>query len=96
MSARRSAGAFAAGVTRALRGQGLVVLPSGTPFSREGVRVRASSTDRAAVSIDLDQPGRATRLANEVAELLAEAGYATERSTHTDTIIYATRKAAQS
>ena len=91
MTSRRSAGAFAAGVSRALRSGGLLPLGSGAPYTRQGIRVRANGETWANVSVDLDQPRQAARLADEVAEVLTAAGYTTERNS--DTMIRATRKA---
>jgi hypothetical protein len=76
-----SAGAFAAGVSRALRAQGIRPLPSGTPRGREGVRVGKGGLDGTAlVSVVIwDSPGHEARLAAAVDEALAATGYTVHR-----------------
>lgn len=88
----KTAGSFAAGVSRALTKQGLRPLPSGTPITREGVRVGRFSDTRASVRVDIDAPVRAKRTADDIAEALAAAGYAVER--RTDTTMYVERAEA--
>ena len=71
---------FASRVSRDLRRAGIVTLPSGTPITTEGVRVRRSviARERAAtVTID-GVPGRGLRIvADAVVDALAAAGYET-------------------
>jgi hypothetical protein len=81
---RTNAGAFAAGVSRALTKQGMRALPSGTPITREGIRVRPGHTDgTAAVSVDIDLPLKAKRTTDDVVIALWLSGYQPTRSTDT-------------
>jgi hypothetical protein len=85
-----NAGAFAAGVSRALTKQGMRALPSGTPITREGIRVRRGHLDgHASVSIDIDLPRKAKRMGDDVVIALWLSGYEVERAT--DTQIRVTR-----
>lgn len=78
--------AFAAAVSRKLREGGIRPLPSGTPITREGVRVsRSPVADTARVAIDLDAPSASRRMADAVEEILVGAGYAVDRRETTDT-----------
>jgi hypothetical protein len=85
MSSTRSRGNVAAAVSRALRKQGITVLPSGSTRMREGVRVSSFTGVAASVSVDLDAPGQARRLTDHVIEALHAAGYRTTR--HHDTTL---------
>ena len=64
----------ASAVSRALRVGGLRPLPSGTPYTREGLRV-SRSLQRVRVVADLDSEARAAELATLAAAILSEAGY---------------------
>jgi hypothetical protein len=89
MAMSRTSAAFAAGVSRALHKQGITVLGSGTPYTREGIRVRKFMDHSASVTVDLDAPSAAKRLADAVEEALTTAGYLVER--RHDTAMWAQR-----
>lgn len=75
-----NAASFAAGVSRTLRVAGLRPLPSGTPITREGVRVSRGHRDNtASIRVDIDRPIAAERTAADIEETLTEAGYSIER-----------------
>jgi hypothetical protein len=69
----------ASAVSAILRRGGFNPLGSGTPRSREGLRVSRSATDVHVVA-DLDAAGAAGRMADDAAEILREAGYEIDRS----------------
>lgn len=98
MHTTQTANSFAAAVSRTLREAGMRPLPSGTPRSREGIRVsRTSLPATAYVSVDVDLPRKAARMAADVAEVLTEAGYAVEaceRAEGDAPAFYVTRPAA--
>lgn len=88
----RNRAARAAAVTRALRAADIVVLPSGTPRSREGIRVSAKSGASALVSIDLDTPSLRARVREVVVEVLAAAGYAIRPNPEADWLLTVNRE----
>lgn len=65
----------AAAVSAALRRAGFNPLGSGTPTTREGIRVRGGR--EVYVVADLDSDRAAARMAQDAREALTEAGYAT-------------------
>lgn len=63
----------AASLSRALHDAGFRPLPSGTPITREGIRVkRASAPYFAYVVVDLDGPAARARISDDLADVLAE------------------------
>lgn len=83
-----NANSFAAAVSATLRRQGLRPLPSGTPLARQGVRVRRGPLPgTASVHVDIEMPRRAARIAADIAEVLAEAGYTVEPNELDPTIL---------
>jgi hypothetical protein len=64
----------AASVSAALHRNGFHPLPSGTPFSREGLRVRQSLTE-VHVNADLDDDAAALAMTADVSAVLTELGY---------------------
>lgn len=82
-----NAASFAAGVSRALRVRGLRPLPSGTPITREGVRVSRGPLDNtASVRVDIDRPITAERTADDIEKTLTEAGYTVTRAAGSTTM----------
>jgi hypothetical protein len=75
----------AQGVSRQLRAAGFLPSPD---RRREGVRVRKGFAGAVNVAADLDRPGEANRLADDLAEALRRLGYQVERQ---DTILTVTR-----
>lgn len=80
----KSERARAAAVSRALRAGGLRPLPSGTPRSREGVRVSPSVFETVSVVVSIDAPRQCARVAADVEEVLADAGYTVETQARGD------------
>lgn len=68
-------------VSRVLRLGGLNPLGSGTPYTREGIRVKRSGGN-ARVSIDVDRASERNPLVQQVQSILAENGFAFTR--HSD------------
>jgi hypothetical protein len=67
----------AAAVSATLRRAGFNPLGSGTPTTREGLRVKRSG-DRVYVVADLDANGASRRMAQDARDAMTEAGYETE------------------
>jgi hypothetical protein len=93
MATVRSRGNQAAAVTRHLRSLGVVVLPSGTPVTREGVRVSSDITHAATVTVSLSLPSAEARLTDRIVDLVTEAGlYSVHRNPESPSILYLDRK----
>lgn len=96
MSSLRSRANFAAAVSRKLRAAGIRPLPSGTSRMREGVRVTTDALDNTAnVSVDIDLPRKAARIANQIEEVLVAAGYTVSRNPHDELLMTVTREGAR-
>ena len=65
-------------VSRALRRAGFRPLPSGTPRTREGLRVSRAAT-HVVVLVDLDSASAAARATDDVFDTLAAKGYVVDR-----------------
>lgn len=70
---------YPATVSAFLRRAGLNPLPSGTPRTREGIRV-SRALNGCTVIVDLDAPTAQHRLADEVEEVLTSHGYSFNRN----------------
>lgn len=80
----------AAAVSGALRRAGFNPLGSGSPRTREGIRV-TGSRDRVRVVADLDSDNAAKRLAEDAAMALAAHGFNVDTSSGTPAAFYVTR-----
>jgi hypothetical protein len=79
-------------VSAAIRKAGLRPLPSGTPVTRQGVRVSRSGLPGVVrVLADYDGEGKARRTASDLAEVLTDAGYDVEKSA-SGSSLYVTKK----
>jgi hypothetical protein len=81
----------AAAVSAALRRVGFNPLGSGTPRTREGIRVTGSSLERVRVVADLDSERAAVDLAIAARQALIGAGYSVDTSTGDPAAFYVTR-----
>lgn len=80
----------ASAVSRKLRAGGLRPLPSGTPRSREGVRV-SQTPGHVSVLADVNAPSLAVVLADTAFAILAAANYRVERISDTLLWVYEAR-----
>ena len=95
MASTTTSQTFARTVSRFLHTQGVTVLASGTPRTREGVRVQRgwlNTRAEASVSVDLDNARDAARLAEAIAEILVGGGYAVEPNPYDATIVTVTKE----
>ncbi len=84
-----SSGSRAAAVSRTLHAAGIRPLPSGTPRTREGLRVKASNFGRTQVQFDYDQQHYTTAdLVTAVLDALLSAGYTVEQAPVTEDTPY--------
>lgn len=85
-------------VTRVLRAGGLVVLPSGTPRTREGIRVSGAADSPSTwvtVTVDMDSTRDALAVAAEARRILTAKGYAVTENPHDAAILAVTRQAEE-
>jgi hypothetical protein len=79
-------------VSRALRSAGFNPLASGSPFTRQGLRVRQSGTGRVRVTADVDSPREARDLAIAARQALIGAGWTLDTNTGDEAAFYVTKR----
>lgn len=95
MQTTRTRANEAAAVSRHLRTLGVVTLPSGSPRTRQGVRVESCSTASAVVTFDYDNTKHGQHVVDATVAAVREAGlYEVRINAHDSAIVYLTRVSA--